>query len=97
MEINICGIPYKIIERKDHFDTDLQFAMVDHKKCEIVVNDELTEEGKKESICHEFVHAVLLHLGYNEMHNDEQFVQALGNAIYQTFGRSLCIIAQRQQ
>jgi hypothetical protein len=28
---------------------------------------------------------MLVHLGYNDMSQDEQFVQALGNAIFQTF------------
>lgn len=31
------------------------------------------------------IHGILVHLGYTDMSNDEQFVQALGNAIYQGF------------
>ena len=45
----------------------------------------VTEEGKKETLCHEMVHGMLIHLGYQELSNDEQFVQAFGNAIYQSF------------
>lgn len=36
-------------------------------------------------MCHEILHGILVHLGYNEQSQDEQFVQAVGNAIYQTF------------
>lgn len=85
MTVNICGVPHRIIECKDNFDVDCHFAMIDYKACEIRVNRDLTDEAKKEAICHEVVHGMLIHLGYNDQSNDEQFVQALGNAIYQSF------------
>ena len=85
MKVNICGIPHKIIECKDNFDVDTHFAMIDYKACEIHVNEDMSEEAKNEAICHEIVHGMLVHLGYNEQSQDEQFVQALRNAIYQTF------------
>jgi hypothetical protein len=31
------------------------------------------------------VHGIFVSLGYNDYSNDEQLVQALGNAIYQSF------------
>jgi hypothetical protein len=31
------------------------------------------------------VHGMLVHMGYDELSQDEQFVQALGNAICQGF------------
>lgn len=31
------------------------------------------------------IHGILVHLGYSEQSQDEQFVQALANAIYQGF------------
>ena len=85
MKVNICGIPHKIIECEDKFDVDCHFGQIDHKACEIRINKDLTAEKKKETICHEMVHGMFVSLGYNDYSNDEQLVQALGNAIYQSF------------
>lgn len=85
MKIKICGVTHEIIECKDSFDVDAHFAQIDYKACEIRVNQDMTQEVKEEAICHEIVHGMLVHLGYNEQSQDEQFVQALGNAIFQTF------------
>ena len=84
MIVNICGIPHKIIEREDAFDGG-HMGIIDHVREEIYVNKELPEVGKKETICHEIIHGILIHLGYTQTSQDEQFVQALGNAIYQAF------------
>lgn len=85
MIVNICGVPHKIIECEDKFDTDVHFAQIDYKACKIRVNKDMTDECKKEAICHEMIHGIFVHLGYNNYANDEQLVQALGNAIYQGF------------
>lgn len=85
MKIMICGMPYEVIERDDNFNADLHFGEVDFKKCQIQINKELTEEGKKETLCHEIIHAMLIHIGQSELSQNETFVQSLGNAIYQTF------------
>ena len=55
------------------------------KGAERNLNKLATEDSKKETLCHEMVHGMLTHLGYTELSHDEQFVQALGNAIYQGF------------
>ena len=85
MKVNICGIPHKVVECEDRFDVDVHFGLIDYKACEIRINKDMTEVSKKETICHEMVHGILIHLGYNEYSQDEQFVQALGNAICQGF------------
>ena len=85
MEVNICGVPNTVIECEDKFDVDAHFGQIDYKACEIRVNKDLPNESKKETICHEMIHGILVHLGYNDLARDEQFVQALGNAIYQGF------------
>lgn len=85
MIVNICGIPYKVIECEDHFDVDLHFGEIKYGKGEIRINKSLSNEIKDEALCHEILHGILVHLGYNEQSQDEQFVQAVGNAIYQTF------------
>ena len=40
---------------------------------------------KQETLCHEILHAMLVHLGYDELSQDEKLVQALANAVNQTF------------
>lgn len=85
MRVNICGIQHEIIEMDDNFDLDCHFGQIDYKKNEIRINKALTNEGKKEAICHEMIHGIFVHLGYNDHANNEQLVQALGNAIYQGF------------
>jgi len=86
MKVNICGVPHLIICREDSFDADAKhFGQIDYARCLITVNSDLREEARKETICHEMVHGMLVHIGYDELSQDEQFVQALGNAIYQGF------------
>ena len=85
MKVSICGIPYQIIECDDNFDIDLHFGEIKYGKGEIYINKCLSSEIKDEALCHEILHGILVHLGYNEQSQDEQFVQAVGNAIYQTF------------
>jgi len=85
MKVNICGIPHTVIECEDYFDVDTHLGQIDYKACEIRINKDMSMEAKKETICHEMVHGILVHLGYTEQSQDEQFVQALANAIYQGF------------
>lgn len=83
--VNICGLEYTVRLCKDEFDIDTHFGQIDFKNCEIKLNKDTSYEVQEESLCHEIVHGILVHLGYYEQSQDEQFVQALGNAIYQTF------------
>lgn len=85
MIVNICGIPHKVIECEDKFNADVHFGQIDYKACEIKIDKDMTRESKFETICHEMVHGIFIHLGYNDYAQDEQLVQALGNAIYQGF------------
>jgi len=85
MTVNICGLPYTVVEKEDSFNQDLHFGDVDYLKCEIQINKDLTDIGKKETLCHEIVHAILLHIGRNDLSQDETLVQSLGNAIFQSF------------
>lgn len=85
MIVNICGIPHKVIECEDKFNIDAHLGQIDYKACEIRINKDMTREIKFETICHEMVHGIFIHLGYTDYAQDEQLVQALGNAIYQGF------------
>lgn len=85
MKVNICGMPHTVIECEDNFDVDAHFGQIDYKACEIRVNKDMSKEAKEETIIHEMVHGMLVHLGYTEQSDDETFVQGLANAIYQGF------------
>ena len=84
-KVNICGIPHEIIYCKDSFDIDTHLGMICYKDCEIRINEDMPEEHQKETICHEMLHGILNHLGFSNLSSDEQFVQSLGNAIYNSF------------
>ena len=85
MKVNICGLQHDVIEVEDSFDVDCHMGIISYKDLEIRINKNMKLDAKEETLCHEMVHGILVHLGYNELSNDEQFVQAFGNAIYQGF------------
>lgn len=86
MTVNVCGIKHEIIECEDGFNSDTtHFGQIDYLKCVIKVNKDMHEDMKREAICHEMVHGMLTHLGYYEQTQNENFVQALANAILQGF------------
>ena len=85
MTVNICGIPHKVILKKDSFDVDCHMGQINYKDATILINEDMNDAMKREALCHEMVHGMLMHLGYNELTNDETFVQCLGNAICQGF------------
>lgn len=85
MMVNICGIPYTVREVSHPFVTgETHLGEIDYMSCEILINESLPGDLKREVLCHEIVHGILHHLGYEE-ENDEKMVQQLGNAINQTF------------
>lgn len=85
MVVNICGIPHKVIECEDTFNDDVHLGMIDFKEALIKINKDASEDIKRETICHEMIHGILVHIGRDDLSLDEQFVQTLGNAIFQSF------------
>lgn len=86
MTITICGIPYTVTECEDCFDANAKHCgQVDFLKAEIRINKNMAEAVKEESIAHEIVHAVLVHIGRPDLSEDETFVQSFANAINQSF------------
>lgn len=85
MKVNICGIPHEVVEVEDKFNMDCHLGQIEYKDLLIKINKDMPTEAKKETLCHEMIHGILVHLGYTNLSDDEQFVQALGNAIYQGF------------
>ena len=85
MMVNICGIPYTVREVPHHFNEgEVHLGEIEYLTCEILINENLPGNLKREVLCHEIMHGILHHLGYEE-ENDEKMVQQLGNAINQTF------------
>ena len=85
-KVEICGIPYLVVEKEDVFDaTAAHYGQVDFLNCVITINKNMAPELKNQTVCHEMVHAILTNLGYSEQSDDEQFVQALASAINQSF------------
>ena len=86
MKVNICGIPHEVIEVEDNFTADsVHCGEIIYKDLIIKINKDMPQIAKDETICHEMIHGILVHLGLMDMSNDEQLVQALGNAIFQGF------------
>lgn len=85
MIVNICGIAHKVIEVEDYFDSDIHLGQIDYKRAEIRINKNASPDIKKETICHEMLHGILVHIGRDDLSQDESFVTALANAIYQGF------------
>lgn len=80
-KVNICGVPYKVYHKEDAFKSDaLHFGEIKYKESEIILSTGMNEELEKETLIHEIVHGVLWHIGRDDL-NNEQFVQALAQAI----------------
>ena len=54
-------------------------------KALIRINRHVTEELQMQALYHEMLHGILVHIGRVEESQDEQLVQALANAMYQSF------------
>lgn len=85
MKVNICGLKHEVIECEDSFNCDCHFGQIEYKDLVIKINKDMQQEAKEETLCHEMLHGILVHIGHQDLSSDEQFVQALGNAIYQGF------------
>ena len=83
--VNICGIPHKVVLCKDNFDTDLHVGQIRYSSAEIRINEDAAQELQMQTLIHEMLHGILVHIGRQDESNDEQLVQGLANAIYQSF------------
>jgi hypothetical protein len=85
MRIAICGIPHTIKFYDDIFDTDMHMGQIDYKTAEIKLSKGMSREVTAETLCHEITHSMLVRIGRDDLSQDETFVTALSNAIYQSF------------
>lgn len=81
-KVNICGVPHSVIHKEDSFNSDaIHFGEIDYKKCEIKLSTGMNKELEKQTLVHEMLHGLFLGIGRNDLHNDEQLVQALAQAM----------------
>lgn len=85
MKVNICGIEHSVIECEDNFNTDTHMGQIDYGSCVIKINKNMPYQLKVATLCHEILHGMLVHIGREDLSNDEQLVIALGNAINNSF------------
>ena len=86
-KINICGVPYKIKEVDVINETGEGVTQGDitYSKTRIRIKKSLNKKLKKQVLFHEVLHGMLVQLGYNNLSDDEIFVQSFSNAMFQMF------------
>lgn len=85
MKVNICGIEHAIVECEDSFDTETHMGQIDYGECIIKINKNIPDQLKTATLCHEILHGILVHIGREDLSNDEQLVTAMGNAVNSAF------------
>lgn len=81
-KVNICGIPHKVIYKEDAFDSDtLHMGEINFAKAEIYVNKDMSDSMIQQTVIHEMVHGILIHIGRNDLYADETLVQMLAMAL----------------
>ena len=84
-KVSIMGIPHTITLKDDSFGNGGNFGMIEYATAKITLNGKMTDELAAETLTHEILHAILVHMGRDDLSNDERFVQGLANAVYQSF------------
>lgn len=85
MVINICGIPHTVKYTDDNFPTEQHFGCIEYAKAEIHINKNATEDIQREALFHEVLHGVFVHIGRDDLSNDEVLMQSLANALLSVF------------
>lgn len=84
---SVGGLDYKVIH-----DNSLRYGEEyghwNGSTCTIHIaetagGEKLTEERKQQTFFHELIHAVLDAIGEDELNDNEQFIDALSNTLYQ--------------
>lgn len=87
MKIEICGIPFKIkeVEVIDEQIEGVTQGQILFSKAKILIKKKLPKKLKRQVLFHEVLHGILVQLGYNELSEDETFVQSLSVVMSQMF------------
>jgi hypothetical protein len=57
-------------------------------KNKIKILSSLPKERQEQRYCHELIHCMLDHLGYDELSNNERFVDRMGKCLHQILSTS---------
>ena len=86
MKVNICGIPHDVEIRDDTFTSNtMHMGEIRYKECKIYLSSGMPKALEKETLVHEMLHGIFVHLGHNDLASDEVLVQSLAQAISQGF------------
>ena len=84
MKVNICGIEYTVEEKPVNFGGE-NFGFVSYPDNKIIINSDMSDGMKKVGLFHEILHAMLFHIGRQDMSDDETFVISLSHAMASIF------------
>ncbi len=73
---------YKI-SRVTKVDEDDSYGEFDYSSCTIKIKKGLSPDDEYQTFLHEVVHAILSELSYDNLNNDERFVDVFSKALYQ--------------
>ena len=76
----------RLVRCKDSFDNStLHLGYIKFAEAEIRINESASAEMQKQTLFHEMLHGMLVLIGRTEEGNDEQFVQSLSLAMFNSF------------
>lgn len=84
-KVTICGVPHTIDIVDDKFGNNDLLGQIEYAPAIIRLNSHMSDEMFTVTCIHEVVHGILIHLGYNQLSDDEVFVSSLAQAIAGTF------------
>ena len=84
-KVTICGVPHTIDIVDDKFGNNDLLGQIEYAPAIIRLNSHMSDEMFNVTCIHEVVHGILIHLGYNQLSDDEVFVSSLAQAISGTF------------
>ena len=80
-KVTICGVPHTIDIVDDKFGNNDLLGQIEYAPAIIRLNSNMSDEMFTVTCIHEVVHGILIHLGYNQLSDDEVFVSSLAQAI----------------
>lgn len=86
MEINVCGVKYKIVQLEDVDNNPSCLGLCIYKDSLIQLKRGLSFERKKQIFIHELLHAMMYESGYEE--HDEELVNNLSIVINQVISQN---------
>ncbi|CAH0041736.1 TPA: hypothetical protein ACU3I3_002005 [Staphylococcus aureus] len=86
MDINVCGVKYKIVQLEDVDNNPSCLGLCIYKDSLIQLKQGLSFERKKQILIHELLHAMMYEAGYEE--HDEGLVNNLSIVINQVISQN---------